>query len=62
MSQVKEKKYPASIPAPRIHTYTFLFKIIVLHLNEQDLPLLEDLIIKKELKGTRSATLEVYKK
>lgn len=32
---------------------------MVLYLNEQDLPLPEDLIIKNELKGTR---LEVHQK
>lgn len=56
------KKYSATTPAPFIHAYTFLFKIMVLYLNEQDLPLPEDLIIKNELKGTRSATLEVHQK
>lgn len=35
---------------------------MVIYLNEQDLPLPEDLIIKNELKGTRSATLEVHQK
>lgn len=40
----------------------FLLKIMVLYLNEQDMPLPEDLIIKNYLEGTRATISEVHQK